>query len=204
MSDAELLPKPSAGHNFEPIKALASEMTHHAGLWSRDVAQGEKHRDAIMVRAFTLREHMEDPDLRVLIRGLIADAKVPTTARSSEFTQLLNLAYHEAKAKPEPSQISRWSGALQFAWSCDPRPPPVDVPKFIEGKGGDVECARKARQKARGEGRATQAKPPAIPVPCTLPDELDGAVVTARKTKTGWQLEPRKVVSGETTPATTA
>jgi hypothetical protein len=199
MSDEQKPPE----HNFEPIKKIADEMIQHAGLWSRDVGLGDKQRDAVMVCAFTLRQHMEDLELRVLIVGLMAVAKVPMTERSREFTQLIHYAFHDKKKlQPEPSQISRWASALEFAWSCDPRPEPSEVPKFISSKGGTAECAKKVRQKAsqeRAAERAAQAKPEAIPVDCNLPDELDGEVVTARKVNGAWQLEPRKVLALATT-----
>jgi len=214
MSD-ETTPVPALDHNLPPIANLAHEMTHHAVLWANDLVQGEKHRDAVMTGAFRLRSHMEDPDLRLLVKGLLADAKVPTTARSQEFTQLLNLAFHKAEVKPEKSQISRWAGALQHAWSCDPRPTPEEVAGFIKNEGGDVACAKKAREAGRA-GAAFTAAPQPFQLPCDLPANLVAQARTIKGKKvipgqweddgSGWQfvLRQGKVVSSETTtePAT--
>jgi hypothetical protein len=145
MSDVEP-PTPDAGHNLPPIGKLADEMKHHAGLWSRNAGQGEKHRYVIMAHAFSLRSHMEDPQLRVLIKGVLAEAEIRVTKRSGEFTPLLHFAFHKAEIKPEKSQISRWAGALQYAWTFDPRPAPETVVDWIKSHGGDVECAKRARK----------------------------------------------------------
>jgi hypothetical protein len=200
MSDVEP-PTPDAGHNLPPIGKLADEMKHHAGLWSRNAGQGEKHRYVIMAHAFSLRSHMEDPQLRVLIKGVLAEAEIRVTKRSGEFTPLLHFAFHKAEIKPEKSQISRWAGALQYAWTFDPRPAPETVVDWIKSHGGDVECAKRAR-KGAGAGTDNPATP--IPLPCDLPAELFGDGMSGRIERApdgGWQFVPRnpKAVSSETT-----
>jgi hypothetical protein len=204
MSDAPVMP--DIGHNLQPIQKLAHDMTHTGSLWANNLTKGDKHRDVVLVQAFTLRTHMEDPELRIFINGLLTEVKVPTTARSGEFTQLLHLAFHKAKLKPEKSQMSRWAGALQHAWSHDPRPAPDGVPEFIKKQGGDVKCAEKARKADR-----SRIEQQAIPLPCELPADLlavfkDGKSPPGRieQAETGgyqfvWRRE--KVISSETPPA---
>ena len=204
MSDGPAVPE--VGHNLQPIQKLAYEMTHTGSLWAKNLSKGDKHRRAVMIDVFTLRTHMEDPELRTFINGLLIEAKVPMTARSSEFTQLLHLAFHKATLQPEKSQISRWAGAMQHAWSHDPRPAPASVPEFIDEQGGDVKCAekvRKADRSTRTEQRAV------VPFPCEVPADLlavfkDGKSPPGRIEQTedgGYQFVWRKekVVSSETT-----
>jgi hypothetical protein len=148
---SETFAHPEAGHNLPPITRLADEMTDHASKWSHHAGEGERHEREIMVRAYQLRVFAEDPAIELQITGLLSKANVPQTQRSSTFTRYLNYAFHKAKQRPEKSQISRWAGALQFAWSHDPRPAPENVLAFIKSQGGDVECARKARQASRRE-----------------------------------------------------
>jgi len=115
---------PTEGSNLPPVAKIADEMTHQAGLWSHATTQGEKHEAEIKVRAYRLRVFAEDPDTQLLIGGLLRAANIPQTKRSDLFTQYLHLAFHKAHVRPEKSQISRWAGALQHAWSHDPRPEP--------------------------------------------------------------------------------
>jgi hypothetical protein len=195
----------AAGHNLPPIAQIGEEMTHHAQLWATNVEKGGKHENQIKVLAYRLREYMEDGELCLAVKGLLRDADVPTTKRSSAFTQLLRLAFHKAKVQPEPSQLSRWAWALQHAWNQDPHPAPDEVLKFIKDEGGDVECRNKARAANRDDGDRTEPEP--IPLyDCSLPDDLDGKRVRVEKTEKGWQLIPPKVPSGDrtTTPPSPA
>lgn len=153
MSDTDTAPLPDTGHNLPPIAPLGDEMTHHAGLWSRNAAHGEMHEREIMVRAYRLCLYSEDPDTELSIRGLLSKADIPQTKRSHLCTQLLNYAFHNVKdragtsRRPEKSQISRWSGALQYALSQkEQRPSPDGLLAFIDKAGGVVECATKARK----------------------------------------------------------
>src|SRR5205814_47850 len=111
--------------------------------------------------------------------------------------QLLHYAFHRADVEPEPSQLSRWAWSIQHALNQSQRPEPADLLDFIKNEGGDLKCREKARKaEAAKDVSAPKAQPEPIPLPsCTLPDELDGVRVTARKTDAGWVLIPRKVLS---------
>jgi hypothetical protein len=200
----DTVPAPATGHNLPPIAKLAAEMTHHAGLWSRNAGQGEKHQREIMVRAYQLCLWAEDPDTDLLITGLLSKADIPHTKRSHRCTQLLRYAFRKVEVEPEPSQLSRWAWSMQHALNQTPRPAPADLLDFVKNEGGDVACRKKARdaETATADGSAPKPEPRPIPLPsCSLPDELDGVSVTARKTEGGWVLIPRKVLSFDTTPA---
>jgi hypothetical protein len=194
MSDAP----PASGHNLPPIAKLADEMAHAGVLWANNVELGEKHEAEIKVRAYQLRAHAEDPDTRLLIGGLLRDANIPQTKRSDPFTQYLHLAFRKAKVRPEKSQISRWAGALKWAWLQDPRPTPDALPAFIKGQGGDVECARKARDANRA-GSGGNSAPQAIPFPLAWIANAylsanDGKAISGRleRTEIGVQFVPNK------------
>jgi hypothetical protein len=206
---------PATGHNLPPIAKLADEMTDHAGKWSHHAGEGEKHEGEIKIRAYQLRVFAEDPAIELQIAELLSKAKVPQTKRSDLFTQYLHLAFHKAKGRrPEKSQISRWSGALKHAWSHDPRPAPEGVLAFIKSEGGDVECARKARN-ANHSGSASVTTPmmwmipvrsiaasPAAVATLTGKPELPGRMVKVGKMGM-FVFVPRKgsAVSDETTPS---
>ena len=196
---------PDVGHNLPPVAEIGKEMTHQAHLWATKVSKGDKHRAAIMVQVFTLRGYMEDPQLRLLVKGMLADADVPSTKRSSEFTQLLRFAFQHAKAQPEPSQLSRWAWALQHAWSQVPRPQAEDVIAFIAEQGGDVACREIARKAAKAEAAdADKLRTAPIPYPlaCVVPDAFVGQWVKVEKDESGQaRLTPRKVLSLDITSA---
>ncbi len=201
MTDTPAVPAP--GHNLPPITKLADEMTHYADLWSHHAGEGEKHENEIKFRAYQLRLYADDPDTELLIGGLLRAANIPQTKRSDLFTQYLHFAFHTAKVRPEKSQISRWAGALKYAWSHDPRPAPESVLGFIKSNGGDVECARKAR----GAGPTGTALETFLVIPAhgfpIFPPFADGTTIPGRMVKLGphlWKFEPRKgnVLSNET------
>src|SRR5947208_17002607 len=116
MSDGSSIP-PAPGDNLPPITKIASEMASHAQHWALNAAHGEKHEREIMVRAYRLCLLAEDPNLKLMIVGIIAQAKVPQTKRSHICTQLINYAFHnvnderEKSRRTEKSMVSRWSGA---------------------------------------------------------------------------------------------
>jgi hypothetical protein len=194
--------EPKPGDNLAHVNKLTSEMQHHAGLWSRDVGQAEKHEREILVRAYELclwaASDQANDDLLV---GRMARAGVPQTKRSQRCTQTVQYAFAKIDKKPEPSQLSRWGWAIQHALDQNPRPPPSDLLAFIKREGGDAECRKKARAKAKKNG---DADPPEDPkpyrLPCELPDVFDGQMVKVEKTAEGeWQVIPRKVLSFDTT-----
>jgi hypothetical protein len=196
---------PEIGSNLPPIKKLAAEMTHHAALWARNAKGGEKHQREIMVRAYQLCLWAEDPDTEFLTVGLLSMAGIPQTKRSHRCTSVLRYAFHKAECEPEPSQLSRWAWTLQHALNHNPRPAPDELLRFIKDEGGEVACREKAREvatKVERDRRKGAEKPKPIPLPCVLPDALDGRAVTVRKTETGdWELIPHKVLSLDTTPS---
>jgi hypothetical protein len=116
--------EPKPGDNLAHVNKLTSEMRHHAGLWSRDVGQAEKHEREILVRAYELcLWAQQDPNNDVVINGLIVSAGIPYTKKSHKCTQVLHYAFNEAKVKPEPSQLSRWAWTIQHALGPEPAPP---------------------------------------------------------------------------------
>jgi hypothetical protein len=187
--------EPKPGDNLAHVNKLTSEMQHHAGLWSRDVGQAEKHEREILVRAYELCLWAEgDPNNDVVINGLIVSAGIPYTKKSHKCTQVLHYAFNGAKVKPEPSQLSRWAWTIQHALDQNPRPPPSELLAFIEKEGGTVKCREKSRST-----RTVQPTKKTEPIPCNLPDELNGKTVKLRKDAAGkWSLEI-KVVSDDTT-----
>jgi hypothetical protein len=203
---------PGAGHNLPDIDQIRKDMEHHAKLWVRNVERGDNHKREIMTRVFRLRSLAEDdPNISLMVEGMLSQAGVPGGKRSKPFTRLLNLAFRAADWEAEKSRVSRWAGSLQHVWSLDPRPSPEEVLDAIKREGGEVVCNEKTRANTKasaGTGTADMQPPKPIKLPCDLSADFGTQTAMSgriERTPAGeWQFVPRKgaVVSSETTQAT--
>lgn len=186
------------GHNLPPIAELGDKMQKEAKLFQAGLKRGEKHKHEIMACAFTLRGYCEDPNLGLLVSGMLGKAGIKTTAKTKPFTALLKFAFQEVDYEAEKSRVSRWGKALEFAWCYEPRPTAEAVSVWIANHGGDKGCAKGLK----APPKPTTAPPPSILlVNCGIPAGLFPAGKTEIKGKLRDKSGTLEFVPSEPLPA---
>jgi|SRR6266568_17040 len=144
-------PVAAPGHNLPSARNYLHDMRHAAHLFVTSDDAAETHLLSVMEHAYRLRWYREERDAhRDEVDGLLGGKTIADTARTSLFTRLLKLAFHNDQLQ-DKSRISRCAAALHHGWT--EHVPADDLHTFIASKGGIVKCGRAMR--TEGSASAT-------------------------------------------------